>query len=190
MEWWTFQEFKGLFSWKKYPTCTHAQMKLTFEIVDLHHHRDEKAAVRRAEEGMRSIRRSPSTVSDPEIASRTLLPPVFHIQYDQPTSPTGTTEFLCAGAVTYWWPSPSVTQCRNSTSWWSPPLPITTADQRKALCSNDEDGQSLEQQDFQRVLQTGRLDRQTNLTDRHDGNGRPPFMLSYQLPRLLATTLA
>ena len=90
---------------------------------------------------MLGIHRSPSTVSDPEIATRTLLlPPVFHIQYDQPTNPTGTTEFLCAGAVTYWWPSPSVTQCRNPTSWWSLPLPITTADQRKVLCSNDEDG--------------------------------------------------
>ena len=49
-----------------------------------------KTAVRRAEGGMWSIRRSPSTVSDPEIARRTLLPTTssqFHIQYDQPAQP-------------------------------------------------------------------------------------------------------
>ena len=82
---------------------------------------------------MWSIRRSPSTVSDPEIATLAHCPLLPQLPYSvEELQPTGT-------ALTYWWPSPSVTQCRNSTSRWSLPLPIATADQRKALRRIDQE---------------------------------------------------
>ena len=94
---------------------------------------ERKPAVRRAFEGMWSIRRSPSTVSDPEIATLAHCPLLPQLPYSvEELQPTGT-------ALTYWWPSPSVTQCRNSTSRWSLPLPIATADQRKALRRIDQE---------------------------------------------------